>query len=121
MMPVMSKYCNQHLGGKDIYNLLEVFVHDEILLGDQIDFSPHGEIAQELRKELISLKHELSEKESAKLRFSLPNGKTFEVELTRGMLDALIRPVVDRTMTPVRRALTDAQLKPEQMDEVVLV
>jgi molecular chaperone DnaK (HSP70) len=37
------------------------------------------------------------------------------------MLDALIRPVVDCTITPVKRALADAELKPEQMDEVVLV
>jgi molecular chaperone DnaK (HSP70) len=118
---VLSTNGDTHLGGDDIDNLLQAFVHEEILQSYQIDFSPHGEIAQELRKELISLKHELSEKESATLRFSLPNGKTFELELTRGMLNALIRPVVDRTMTPVRRALADAQWKPEQMDEVVLV
>src|SRR5882724_2843797 len=118
---VLSTNGDTHLGGDDIDNLLQAFVHEQILQHDQIDFSPHGEIAQELRKELIALKHELSQKESATLRFPLPNGKVFELELTRGMLDALIRPVVDRTITPVKRALADAQLKPEQMDEVVLV
>src|SRR5262249_37424994 len=94
---------------------------EQILQSYEIDFSPHGEIAQKLRKELITLKHQLSETESAKLDFPLPSGKTFSFEFTRGMLDALIRPVVDRTITPVKRALADAQLKPEQMDEVVLV
>jgi len=118
---VLSTNGDTHLGGDDIDNLLQAFVHEEILQSCQIDFSPRGEIAQELRQELISLKHELSKKESATLRFPLPNGKTFELNLTRGMLDALIRPVVDRTMTPVKRALADAQWKPEQMDEVVLV
>src|SRR5438309_10994173 len=118
---VLSTNGDTHLGGDDIDNLLQAFVHEEILQNHQIDFSPHGEIAQELRKDLIALKHDLSERESATLRFPLPNGKTFELELTRGMLDALIRPVVDRTMTPVKRALADAELKPEQMDEVVLV
>jgi len=118
---VLSTNGDTHLGGDDIDNLLQAFVHERILQSCQIDFSPHGEIAQELRKELISLKHELSGKESATLRFPLPNEKVFELQLTRGMLDALIRPVVDRTMTPVKRALADAQLKPEQMDEVVLV
>jgi len=116
---VLSTNGDTHLGGDDIDNLLQAFVHEEILQNHQIDFSPHGEIAQELRKDLIALKHDLSERESATLRFPLPNGKTFELELTRGMLDALIRPVVDRTMTPVKRALADAELKPEQMDEVV--
>jgi len=118
---VLSTNGDTHLGGDDIDNLLQALVHEEILQSCQIDFSPHGEIAQELRKELISLKHELSGVESATLRFPLPNGKAFALQLTRGMLDALIRPVVDRTMTPVKRALADAQLKPEQMDEVVLV
>src|SRR5579859_362364 len=118
---VLSTNGDTHLGGDDIDNLLQAFVHEQIVQNHQIDFSPHGEIAQELRKELIALKHDLSERESATLRFPLPNGKSFECELTRGMLDALIRPVVDRSMTPVKRALADAQLKPEQMDEVVLV
>ena len=118
---VLSTNGDTHLGGDDIDNLLQAFVHEQILQSDEIDFSAHGEIAQELRKDLISVKHELSERESATLHFPLPNGKTFEHEFTRGMLDTLIRPVVDRTMTPVKRALSDAQLKPEQMDEVVLV
>src|SRR5207248_1333370 len=67
------------------------------------------------------VKHQLSEKETATLRFALPNGKVFFHEFTRGALDALIRPVVDRTRGPVKQALTDAQLKPADMDEVVLV
>src|SRR6202051_1228619 len=110
-----------HLGGDDIDHLLQAFVHEQILQHDQIDFSPHGELAQELRKELIALKHRLSETDKATLRFPLPNGKVFEHEFTRGALEALIRPVVDRTMAPVRQALADAQLSPKQIEEVVLV
>jgi molecular chaperone DnaK len=118
---VLSTNGDTHLGGDDIDNLLQAFVHEEILPTDKIDFSPHGELAQELRKELIALKHKLSEAESATLRFPLPNRKIFVHEFTRGAFEALIRPVVDRTMVPVRRALADAQLKPSEMDEVVLV
>jgi len=118
---VLSTNGDTHLGGDDIDNLLQAFVHEKILQTDEIDFSPHGEIAQELRKALIAVKHELSEKESATLKFPLPNGKMFTLEFTRGTLDALIRPVVDRTMGPVKLALADAKLKPEEIDEVVLV
>ncbi|MGB6499287.1 MAG: Hsp70 family protein, partial [Candidatus Acidiferrum sp.] len=101
--------------------LLQSFVHEEILQADEIDFSPHGEIAQELRKSLIAIKHQLSETESATLQFPLPNGTVFVHEFTRGALDALIRPVVDRTMGPVKQALADAKLKPPEIEEVVLV
>src|SRR3981189_3257104 len=118
---VLSTNGDTHLGGDDIDNLLQAFVHELILQHDEIDFSPHGELAQELRKALIDVKHQLSESETATLRFALPNGDVFTHEFTRGALDALIRPVVDRTMGPVKQALADAQLKPADMDEVVLV
>jgi Fe-S protein assembly chaperone HscA len=118
---VLSTNGDTHLGGDDIDNLLQAFVHELILRTDQIDFSPHGELAQELRKELIALKHKLSEVESVTLRFPLPNGKVFVHEFTRGAADTLIATVVDRTMVPVKQALLDANLKPTEMDEVVLV
>jgi len=118
---VLSTNGDTHLGGDDIDNLLQSFVHELILQHDEIDFSPHGELAQELRKALIDVKHQLSESESATLRFPLPDGKVFVHEFTRGALDALIRPEVDRTMGPVKQALADAQFKPADMDEVVLV
>jgi Fe-S protein assembly chaperone HscA len=118
---VLSTNGDTHLGGDDIDNLLQAFVHELILQHDEIDFSPHGELAQELRRALIEVKHQLSISEKAALRFALPNGAVFTHDFTRGALDALIRPVVDRTMGPVKQALADAHLKPADMDEVVLV
>jgi molecular chaperone DnaK len=118
---VLSTNGDTHLGGDDIDNLLQSFVHEQILQEDQIDFSPHGELAQQLRKALIAMKHQLSASESATLRFPLPNRAVFVHEFTRGAFEALIRPIVDRTMGPVKQALADAQLKPAEVDEVVLV
>jgi len=118
---VLSTNGDTHLGGDDIDNLLQAYVHELILKHDAIDFSPHSELAQELRKGLIDVKHQLSGSETATLRFVLPNGQVFVHEFTRSALDALIRPVVDRTMGPLKQALADAQLKRADMDEVVLV
>ena len=118
---VLSTNGDTHLGGDDIDNLLQAFVHEKILQTEEIDFSPHGEIAQELRKALIAVKHELSEKETATLKLPLPNGKMFTQELTRGAFEALVLPVIERTTGPVKLALADARLKPEEIDEVVLV
>src|ERR1700720_1349640 len=101
---VLSTNGDTHLGGDDIDHLLQAFVHERILQEDKLDFSPHAELAQELRKALIAIKHQLSETESATLRFPLPNGAFFVHEFTRGELEALIRPVVDRTMGPVKQA-----------------
>jgi molecular chaperone DnaK len=118
---VLSTNGDTHLGGDDIDNLLQAFVHEQILQSDEIDFSPHSELAQELRKALIAIKHQLSEADSATLRFPLPNGSVYVHEFTRGALDALIHPVVDRTMGPAKQALADAQVKPTDIEEVVLV
>jgi molecular chaperone DnaK len=118
---VLSTNGDTHLGGDDIDNLLQAFVHEKILRQHRVDFSPHSELAQELRKELIAIKHQLSEGESATLRFPLPNGAIFVQDLERDAFEALIRPIVDRTMGPVRQALADAKLKPSEIEEVVLV
>src|SRR6201987_895302 len=90
---VLSTNGDTHLGGDDIDNLLQAFVHEKILRQHRVDFSPHSELAQELRKELIAIKHQLSEGESATLRFPLPNGAIFVQEFKRGAFEALIRPV----------------------------
>jgi molecular chaperone DnaK len=42
---VLSTNGDTHLGGDDIDNLLQAFVHEQILQTDQIDFSPSGELA----------------------------------------------------------------------------
>jgi molecular chaperone DnaK len=118
---VLSTNGDTHLGGDDIDNLLQAFVHERILREDKLDFSPHGELAQELRKSLIAIKHQLSQSESTTLRFPLPNGAVYVHEFTRAALEALIHPVVDRTMGPVKLALADAHLKPADIEEVVLV
>ena len=118
---VLSTNGDTHLGGDDIDNLLQAFAHEQILQQHGLDFAARGELAQSLRKALIDLKHQLSQTESSMLRFPLPGGAVYVNEFTRGALEALIEPVVDRTMGPVKRALADAQLKPAEMDEVVLV
>jgi molecular chaperone DnaK (HSP70) len=45
------------------------------------------------------------------------NGRRF----TRAEFEALIRPIIDRTLEPCRQALKDAALEPAQIDEIILV
>jgi molecular chaperone DnaK len=118
---VLSTNGDTHLGGDDIDNLLQSLMREKILEHHRVDLSAQPELVQELRKALIAAKHELSETESATLRFSLPNGAVFAYEFSRAEFDALIRRIVDRTMGPVKQALADAHLSPSEIDEVVLV
>ena len=118
---VLSTNGDTHLGGDDIDNFLQAFIHHQVLQNGAFDFSSSAEATQELRKSLIALKHELSEKDSAVLRFTLPNGELFTHEFSREEFEKIIQPIVARTMGPVKQALTDAHLAPQAIEEVVLV
>jgi molecular chaperone DnaK (HSP70) len=72
---------------------------------------------QEIRKAVIQAKWDLSEREETDLIVA----PAYRKHITRAEFEALIRPVVDRTLGPCRQALADAGLEPGQLDEIVLV
>ena len=125
---VLATNGDTHLGGDDIDNLLQSFARNEIREQFGLDLGHYPEATQELRKALILAKHELSAAESTTAKFPLPGGAgsapaggVYVRKITRAEYEAWIRPIVDRTMGPVKMALADAKLKPGEMDEVVLV
>src|SRR5208337_3880989 len=79
------------------------------------------EAVQAIRKAVIEAKIALSTCEAAYPSVDLPDGKPYRREITREQFEQLIQPVIDRTLGPCKQALKDANLKPEQIDEVVLV
>jgi molecular chaperone DnaK len=117
---VLSTNGDTHLGGDDIDNALQSVAREEIR-AQGVDLAAHPETIQELRKVLIAAKHELSEATKTTVKFPLPDGGVYFREITRSEYDRWIRPIVDRTMAPVRQALADAKLTPAEIEEVVLV
>jgi molecular chaperone DnaK/molecular chaperone HscA len=115
-----------HLGGDDIDNLLIAIALDDIagdaeLGAGDLARQPSGEFVQAVRKAVIEAKIALSDAGSAKIDVALPNGKRYAREMTRAQFDELASGVIARTAGPVRQAMKDAGVKPEQIDEVVLV
>jgi molecular chaperone DnaK (HSP70) len=55
------------------------------------------------------------------VRLELPRGEVLDQAITRQQFEQWIQPIVGRTMGPVKQAMADAQLKPADIDEVVLV
>jgi molecular chaperone DnaK (HSP70) len=76
---------------------------------------------QAVRKAVIEAKIALSSQPATILDADLPGGKKYQREITREQFESLIAPVLDRTLGPCKQALKDAGLKPEQVEEVVLV
>ncbi len=117
---VLSTNGDTHLGGDDIDNALQAVAREEIQ-GQGADLSANPEAVQELRKALIAAKHELSAADKTTVKLALPNGGAYFREIKRAEYDRWIRPIVDRTMAPVRQAVADAKLTPAEIEEVVLV
>jgi Fe-S protein assembly chaperone HscA len=117
---VLSTNGDTHLGGDDIDNEMMARAKEEILEQHAIELN-HPDAVQELRKALIQAKHELSFADRAIVRFPLPGAGVYVREFTRAEFEEWIQPIVERTIGPVKQALADAGLKPEEVDEVVLV
>ncbi len=109
---VRSTSGDTHLGGDDIDEELIRLVMREM------GGSPDPSVIPELRKAVLLAKESLSSQEFAEIVVESLN---FRRRLTRDEFNAIIAPIVERTMVPCRQALKDAGLKPESIDEVVMV
>jgi len=118
---VIATNGDTHLGGDDIDNLLITIALDDIRGDMGLDLRRSGEAVQTIRKAVIEAKIGLSAQDATKLDIELHGGKRYQREITREQFEGLIQPILDRTVAPVKQALKDAKLKPEQIDEVVLV
>src|SRR6266404_5285399 len=118
---VIATNGDTHLGGDDIDNLLITIALDDIQGDLKLDVRRNGEAVARIRKAVIEAKIALSSEPSVKLDVELPGGQRYRREITRDAFEQLIEPVVQRTVAPTKQALKDAGLKPEQIDEVVLV
>jgi Fe-S protein assembly chaperone HscA len=118
---VIATNGDTHLGGDDIDNLLITIALDDIQGDLKLDVRRNGEAVARIRKAVIEAKIALSSEPSVKLDVELPGGQRYQREITRDAFEQLIEPVVQRTVAPTKQALKDAGLKPEQIDEVVLV
>jgi len=68
-----------------------------------------------------SAKEALSDAPVTTLAGTLSSGHSFSVELSKAAFEAMSRDLVARTMGPVRKALRDAKVLPEEIDGVVMV
>jgi molecular chaperone DnaK (HSP70) len=118
---VIATNGDTHLGGDDIDNLLITIALDDIRGDMGLDVRRNAAAVQVIRKAVIEAKIHLSAHSSATLEVELLGGRRYEREITREQFEQLIHPILDRTVAPCKQAMKDAALKPEQIDEVVLV
>jgi len=117
---VLATNGDTHLGGDDIDNRLLKIALEDLQSEWSEDLSHIGEAVQTIRQEVIRAKESLSFLPVAHIDFAW-HGKRYHREITRELFENLIKDIVDRTLGPCRSCMKDANVTPEQIDEVVLV
>ena len=117
---VLSTHGDTRLGGDDLDREIIALVQREVAeqFGIAID-SP--QIKQALRTFAEDVKIRLSEQGEAKLAIGLGPNRTYERTIGRDEFERLAQPWIEKTLACCRQAMSDANLAPKQIEQVVLV
>jgi molecular chaperone DnaK len=115
-----------HLGGDDFDQIVVDWLIAEFKKTDGIDLGKDRMALQRLKEAAEKAKIELSSVIETEINLPFITAdasgpKHLTMKLTRAKLEALVEPLVQRTLGPLKQALADAGLKPSDVDEVVLV
>ncbi|MCA0228524.1 molecular chaperone DnaK [Patescibacteria group bacterium] len=123
---VKSTNGDTHLGGEDFDNAIVNYFIDEFKKTDGIDLKKDNAAMQRLKDEAEKAKKELST--TTEYEVNIPfitadadGPKHFELKLTRAKLEELVAPLLNRLDDPVEKALKDAKLNKNDIDNIVLV
>ncbi len=115
-----------HLGGDDVDNVLIDFLIAEFKRDQGIDLGNDVMAKQRLKEAAEKAKIELSQ--AMETEVNLPfitmdatGPKHLQVKITRAKLESLCEALFNRVLEPCKKALADAGMKPNQVDEVILV
>ncbi len=106
------------LGGDDFDHIL--FRH--VLA--QADIAPQSLAAEDVRlllDRVRTAKEALSAAPQATVEATLAGGTAVRLDITETEFAELVRPLVERTLAPTRKALRDAKITPQEVKGVVLV
>lgn len=123
---VLSTNGDTHLGGDDFDNVILHWMLDEFKKETGIDLSKDKMALQRLRDAAEKAKIELSGTQSTEINqpfitMDASGPKHLALTLTRAKFEALAHDLIERTAEPCLKALKDANLTKEQIDEVILV
>ncbi|MFN6566536.1 molecular chaperone DnaK [Nostoc minutum NIES-26] len=117
---------NNQLGGDDFDNCIVRWMIERFQQQDKIDLSQDKMALQRLREAAEKAKIELSN--MANTSINLPfitadetGPKHMEMELSRSKFEDLAAQLIEATIEPMIQALKDADLKPQDIDRIILV
>jgi len=124
---VLATAGNNRLGGDDIDNIIVDWICDDFRKENGIDLKKDRMALQRIKESAEKAKKDLSS--MLEVQISIPfiaaNSDNqplhIETSLTRSRFESMIKGIVDKTIGPVRQALSDAGLTKNDIDQVLLV
>ena len=126
VIEVLSTAGDNRLGGDDFDNVITQYMLDDFKAKEGVDLSTDKMAMQRFKEAAEKAKKELSS--STTTNINLPfitataeGPKHFEMNLTRAKFNELTAHLVERTASPVSKALNDAGLNASELSKVLLV
>jgi molecular chaperone DnaK len=126
VVEVKSTNGDTHLGGDDVDQKIVDWLITEFKTKNNIDLSKDKMALQRLKDAAEKAKIELSQMMETEINLPFitagANGPIhMEEKLTRTRLEQMMNDLLERSMKPVKQALEDAKMSPNDIQEVVLV
>ncbi len=126
IIEVKSTNGDTHLGGDDFDQRIINWIYEEYKKQEGVDLAGDNQAMQRLKEAAEKAKCELST--TNKTEINLPyitadqtGPKHLSMTLSRAKLESLVGDLVDKTVGPCKKALSDAGLSSSDINEVVLV
>lgn len=126
IVEVKSTNGDTHLGGDDIDQVVQDWLVKEFKKESGIDLTKDKMALQRLKEAAEKAKMELSTTMESEINLPFITAdssgpKHLLIKLTRSKLEHLMDPLIRKTIEPCKSAISDAGLKPSDIDEVILV
>src|SRR5207248_678723 len=123
---VESTNGDTHLGGDDFDQVLMDHIADTFKKENGIDLRKDAMAMQRLKEAAERAKKDLSQQTSTDINLPFITAdasgpKHLMMSITRNQLERMVEHLIERCKKPVMTALSDARLKPGQIDEIVMV
>src|SRR4029077_363046 len=126
VVEVKSTNGDTHLGGDNIDQRIIDWIIEEFKKDQGIDLSKDKMALQRLKEAAEKAKCELSSVQETEVTLPFITAdasgpKHLNYKLSRSKFEALVEDILTRSVGPCKQALSDAGVKPSDIDEVVLV
>ncbi|PDW02200.1 molecular chaperone DnaK [Candidatus Viridilinea mediisalina] len=126
VVEVKSTSGDTHLGGDDFDQRIIDWMASEFLKDQGVDLRQDRMALQRLKEAAEKAKMELSSLGQTEINLPFITAdasgpKHLNMTFSRAKLEQLTSDLIERSMGPVRQALSDASLKPNQINEVIMV